>query len=811
MLRSYFITAFRYIIKNRIQSVIQIISLAIGLTFFTLVTLYLYDELTVDRLNENLEQVYRIEDMNKSSSSKARLPWPLAPLLLEEIPGIQDVTRVKNAGSRSYLTVLDESGKPGKQIFIRNSLAVDTGFQEIFPQDYLLGDPRTSLRDPYSVVLTRSISEKLFGSENPVGKTVYAGTEGEPRTVTGVIKDPLNTHLKFEMLQSASTWEAQSPGRSLKVWWGHPRPIYIKLDKNADREKVESMIEDAFYKLQLKVRPDWTDEPEIFLCPLKDVYFFGSDASLDSIKSGNRNVVLNFFLLGLAILLLGIINYVNLTLARAALRRREIVLRKIAGSSRFKLILYFLTESVITTFLSFLIAMTMLQLLFQTFNHLLQADINLYFLNDPRAWILGFLAILFIGILSGIYPAVRMSSGAPVMAISGDSRRSFGGLLTRRILMTIQYASAVMLMIGILVMHLQIRYMKDQDLGFNAERIVWIKKGSVSEMSIEHKRLLLSRLERYPEIEKACFTTMVPGTLADNFETVNNPESDFHGLHLDNFTANPEFFEVYGLKLTVGSETLDHIPLDKIPGHSGSADSIRYYIVNESYWKTYKGENPAIVGVVQDFHCRSLQHSIYPLVIRLAPTGEGHTLSIRMNSTDIPNTLRKVVKEIREVTSLNKNSRDFIPGPLTHKFEFIDETINRQYDQVQSINDGSLYLFIMAMIIACLGLFGLSSFMVQRRIKEIGIRKALGSSERQVFMMLSKDLAIWIGISVLIGCPLSWFLMEKWLQQFAYRISIGWWIFALAILIAFAIGFLTISWQAIKAARTNPIEALRYE
>jgi len=673
--------------------------------------------------------------------------------------------------------------------------------------------------EPYSLILTRSISEKLFGTENPVGKTVYTGSEVEPKTVTGVIKDPLNTHLQFEILEPASTWEAQIPGRSLKNWMQHGRLVYIKLNNNADPEEVAGKIKDVQSQLTRMLMPHWTTEPEIFLCPLKDVYFFGSDANMNPIKQGNRNVVMNFFLLGLAILLLGIINYINLTLARSALRRREIVLRKIVGSSKFKLILYFLTESIITTFFSFLVAITILQLLFQTFNRLLQAVINLFFLNSPQAWILVLTAILVIGILSGIYPAIRLSSGNPVMAISGKSRRSFGGLLTRRILMTIQYASAVMLMIGILVMHLQIRFMKEQNLGFNAERIVWMKWGNLGTMTIEHKRLLLSRLEKYPDIEKACFSNMVPGNLTENFEPVNNPESIFQGHHLDYFRANPEFFEVYGLKFTRGGE-LDRIPLEYSSADNNSMDSIRYFIVNETLAKIAEQDDPAYlasgdgwltVGVVRDFHCRSLQYNIHPMYIELTPTGDGHTLSVRINSADIHNTLQKIEKEIREVRSLNKSSRDFITTTISHRFKFIDDTINSQYEKVQRINDASVYLFIMAMIIACLGLFGLSTFMVQRRIKEIGIRKVMGASERQVFLLLSLDLIKWVGISVLIGCPAGWYIMNKWLQEFAYRISISWWIFALAIVIAFTIAFLTVSWQAIKTAKTNPVESLRNE
>jgi putative ABC transport system permease protein len=655
-------------------------------------------------------------------------------------------------------------------------------------------------------------------------------------TVTGVIKDPLNTHLKFETLESASTYESQRPGESPRFWIQQVRPIYIKLSKNADREVVESKIQNAFIQLWKVAAPDRNFEPRIFLSTLKDVYFSDTDPGIPYMKRGNRNVVFNFFLLGLAILMLGIINYVNLTMARAAilmlgiinyvnltmaraaLRRKEIVLRKIVGSSRFKLILYFLTESIITTFLSFLVALTILQLLFQTFNRLLQADINPYFLNYPAAWILGLIVILFVGILSGVYPAIRLSSGNPVVAISGDSRRSFGGLLTRRMLMTIQFTSAVILMISILVMHIQIRDMKEQDLGFNAERIVWTKK-SIGGMSVEHKRLLLSRLERYPNIEKACFSNKVPGDLVENFEPINNPESELHGMHMDHFQANPEFFEVYGLKLTHGSEILDHIPLDKSSGDNTFRDSIRYAIVNETFLKKYKQEDPtnlplgdrwSTVGVVQDFHYRSHQYSMYPLFIHLTSTGTGHYLSVRINSSDIHNTLRKIDNEINEVQSLKETSRSFIKVP-SRKFNFIDETINRQYEHVDRIHDASIYLFIMAMIIACLGLFGLSTFMVQRRIKETGIRKTLGATDMQLFMLLSWDLIRWVLLSVIIGCPIGWLIMNKWQQQFAYKADTGAWIYLAVAIIAFGIAFLTSGWQAIKTAQTNPVDSLRYE
>jgi len=811
MIRNYFITALRNISRNRIQSFIQIISLTIGLTIFSMVTLYLYDELTVDRLNENHEQVYRIE-ANKRGS-KAMHPWPLAKLL-EEIPDIQDYTRI-NFTHDHYLTAIDESGKPGKQVLIREALGVDPGFQEIFPQDFLLGDPLTSLKDPYSIVLTRSISEKLFDSENPVGKTVYSG-RNTPMTVTGVIKDPLNTHLKFEMLESAITWESKNPGRSYQFWISQPRPIYIKLIKNADSEGVESKIENAWMQLLKEWKP-WLNEYKIFLCPLKDVYFSDTDPGMPYMKRSNRNVAMIFFLLGLAILLLGIINYVNLTMARASMRRKEIVLRKIVGSSRFKLILYFLTESLITTLLSFLIALTILQLLFQTFNRILQADINLYFLNHPAAWILGLIVLLFVGILSGIIPAMRMSSGNPVMAISGDSRRSFGGLFARRMLMTIQFTSAVILMISILVMHLQIRDMKEQDLGFNAENIVWT--GRASGLSLENKRLLLSRLERYPEIEKACFSNQVPGNLTENFETIDNSEHPFDGLHMDYFQANPEFFEVYGLKLTHGNEMLDHLALDKSSGDNNFRDSITYGIVNETGLKSSNLEDyddlPSepgrfVIGVVQDFHLRSPQYGIYPLIIRLTATGEGHTMSVRINSSNRNKTLRKIDNEISEVRNMNKATREIIKVP-PRNFNFLDETFNRQYEKADRIHDASVYLFIMAMIIACLGLFGLSTFMVQRRIKEIGIRKALGATDMQLFMLLSWDLIRWVLLSVIIGCPIGWLIMNKWQQQFAYKADTGVWIYLAAAIIAFGIAFLTSGWQAIKTARTNPVDSLRYE
>ncbi|MCP4313807.1 MAG: FtsX-like permease family protein [Bacteroidetes bacterium] len=805
-------SAYRNMVRNWVQSLIQILSLAIGLTVFSMIALFLYDELTVDRSNENLDQIYRIENRHANSNNKGAVSYHMGPVIQENIPEIKHMTRIAHAQD-IYLKVMDEFGNAEKVVRLQDRVTGDSGFFNIFPQEFLHGDPHSALKDPYSIILTESLAENLFGSENPVGKILNGS-----QTVTGVIEDPVNTHLKFEAIRQIDDFFLSRIQRGLSDslgLWRHQRPTYIMINKNANIKEVEKKIEDTWFSYRTSHDPYFDQEKtDLSLCPLREVHFSDIDPWHSYMSVVDKKILLNFFLLGMVILLLGIINYVNLSTARATRRNREVAIKKVVGSSRFKLIVYFLTESVITTFLSFLIAVTLLQLLFGHFNYLLQSDINLYFLKYPQAWIFIVPAILVIGIISGIYPAIRMSSGSPVPKLAGDSKSGGRGLIIRRVLMLVQFTSAVILMSGILIMHLQIRYMKKQDLGFDAEQIVMIRTNWLTE---EQRLLLLSRLDRYPEIEKAGLSLQIPGRYNADNAPVNNPNSIFNGLSVVFNMADLEFFEVYDLKFTLGGDILDQSSLRRINYDTTIETDETYIVINETCRKAIKLDDPVgyqlsdntyIRGVIEDFHFQSLQYPVKPLLISLMYPGEGHALSMRINSADIQKTLRNVEKEYHEIV-YGDNTQGTIPTPVD--FYFVEDIFNRQYNQVQRIHDSSGLLSILAMVLACLGLFGLSTFLAQRRTKEIGIRKAMGSSEWQVFVLLAKDFLKWVALSVAIGCPVGWFVMIQWQQQFAYKAPVGIWVYIVVALITFAIALLTVAWQSLKTARANPVDALRDE
>jgi putative ABC transport system permease protein len=379
--------------------------------------------------------------------------------------------------------------------------------------------------------------------------------------------------------------------------------------------------------------------------------------------------------------------------------------------------------------------------------------------------------------------------------------------------MVVQFSSAVILMVGILTMHSQISYMKNEDLGFIMENVVWTHVGAIP---VERRPLLLSRLERYPEIEKTCLSTLLPGIIEENEALVDWPGTKWHGLNLQRISGDAEFCEVYGLQFMHGSEILDQTSQRRI-----SIDtSIRNYgkcIINETLRKSLELEDPIgfieetnlyNIGVLKDFHIQSLQYPVKPLMFNISPPGYGWLLSMRINSPEIQKTLKEVEKEILEIQ--RSDNTDKI-NPPNRTFNFIDETFNEQYSQEQRIYDASVYFFILAIIIASLGLFGLSTFMVQRRTKEIGIRKAMGSSEIQVFLLLAREFTQWVALSVVIGCPVGWYVMKQWQQQFAYRAEIGIWVYLVTASIAFSIAFLTVTWMSLKKARENPVESLRYE
>lgn len=816
MFRSFVISAIRNLVRNRQQSLIQILSLSLGLTVFSLVALYLYDEITVDRTNPDFDKIFRVQLPDALGTTDV-VTTLMAPELEGNIPEIKHISRLYYMQVMS-VSIINEQGEKEKGFKVE-SAHVDPGFLQIFPQEFIIGSKETALEEPHSIVLTRSFSEKLFGHRNPMGEIVRYG--GSDVRITGIIEDPKNTHLKYEILLSIDELLLSRIKRGKKndvqTLRSFKAPTYISIQDHVSPREVKNKIDNVWDKYLTSTFGPGDSRVNSELVPLSDVRSTEIKPWHNYMRTTNLKILKNFFSLGLAMLILGIINYVNLTTARASQRNREVTMKKIVGSSRSRLIVYFLTESVITTFFSFLIALTCMQLLFPQFNNFLQADINLYFLFHPIAWILILALIVAIGIISGLYPALSMTSNKPVIVAVRETTWTGKAILTRRILMLVQFSTAVCLMIIIFVMSLQIWYMKNEDLGFPDDQIVWTKVGDY--MPLE-RVLLMSRLENLPGIERVCLSASVPGFgFQETTDLLDDPNSAWHGMDIEVTGVTPAFFDLYDMEFVSGEGSLDRFinrrfVYDTLPG-----DGFWYFYINETAAKVLKDTDPAgfkeedriILGVVKDFHYQSLQFPVKPLFIQLSRPGTDWLMSLRIKSQNIQKTLRAAEYEFKKIKF---ETVDDIPGDdvdNTYRFMFIDDSFNEQYLQVQRVQKASLFIAILAIIIACLGLYGLSTFMTQRRTKEIGIRKSLGATDLQLFMILSWDLIRWVFLSVLVGIPAGWLLATQWQKQFAFRNETGVWVMFVAAILAFSISFFTSGYQAYKTARTNPVDSLRYE
>jgi putative ABC transport system permease protein len=503
------------------------------------------------------------------------------------------------------------------------------------------------------------------------------------------------------------------------------------------------------------------------------------------------------------ILILACINYVNLTTARASLRSREVGIRKVAGSSNVSLIAQFLVESIIISLASFLFALTLVQVLLPTFNQIALTEINLAAFFQPEIILISVAGIVVLGFITGIYPAVYLTTFRAVASIEGEQLTGTTSVLFRRILFTFQFSISILLIVGVFTILSQLKYMKTADLGFDRE-LVLVMEAYGGNRDFQGRKVLKEALLRNPAIKKVAHG-WVPGFEDEStwprFIEYNGIKKKLIYMNID-----PDYFDLLDIELVQGR----NFSWD-IPGDCMQAENTRPRIIlNEKALYEFEmispvgefiqseGTQAEIIGVVRDFHFRSLHHEIMPYVYGWSePLSE---MSIKIQPYNIQQTIKYVAQVIESMA----------PGSLFN-YSFLDESFEQQYANDERLARIISNFAIVAILIACLGLFGLSSFMAARRTKEIGIRKAMGASVRTIFYLLSVEFIKWIVLSVIIACPLAWFIMNRWLQSFAYHTSIGAGIFILAIAIAFAIAFLTVAWQSLKTARTNPVEALRYE
>jgi putative ABC transport system permease protein len=799
MIKNYLKIALRNIKRHKGYSFINIAGLALGMACCLFILSYVLYEFSYDTFHEDADRISRVamEFRAKDQPVKygAVTPPPVAQAILDNFAEVEDAVRITRANG------IVKHGE--KQFFEDKIFYADQSFFNVFTFPIIKGNPETALKEPYTAVLTESIAEKYFGSENPVGKTISINYQRDYK-ITGVVEDiPPNSHFTFDLLFSFAPIEESLQNAPIgKLWFSHSYYTYIKTRS----ENLSPAFIEGVYNLSANIIGDFEKKvgfaQRFFLQPLKDIYLT-SNLRNELGNTGNKTYLYYFIAIAVFILIISSINFVNLSTARSTGRAREVGIRKVAGAEKKQLINQFLGEALFTTFISAGIAMLIILISLPHFRVLTGKDIDLHLISS--AIILCIILIpLAVGLLAGSYPAFFLSAFHPIDTLKGVFGHTIKGTRLRKGLVIFQFAISILLIISTIIVSKQLSFMRKQDLGFDKEQIVVLSLRGSGEARQKYN-VLKNEFMKHATIVSASASYTVPG---------RNPSSNamlpegFTGDQWQTFLINwadYDYLETYKIKLAAGRDFSRDFETDKEEAfilNEAAVKSLGWNSSEDAIGKTWNLGNRRkgkVIGVTKDYHFNSLHQKISPLVIHLDPDYFVY-LSLRFTTGSISETLSFIEEAWKEL----------VPGEPFSYF-FLNEDFDRQYRaevQVQAIV--SLFT-IMGMVIACLGLFGLTSFSVEQRKKEIGIRKVLGLANHKIVYLLVKDFLILVLIANVVALPVGWLSMNKWLQNFAYRTNMSIWIFLLSGFAAFAIALLTVSFQTIKAATANPVDSLRYE
>jgi len=756
--------------------------MAIGMATAILILLWVQDEWSYDRHFENADELYRvIENQNLSGGGSSMIvptPGALAPALKEEYPEIIRAVRL----CPNPLT-LQKKGE-----FIEETvISTDKDFLKMFGIRFIRGDINTALDDPHSIVITEETAKKYFGNEEALGKTV--ASRGFNVTVTGVVKSmPENSHIQFNILipvEWLSLLAAHTDG------WNERFNTYIELKKGTESKIVEAKIHD-FIK-----RHNKESNSEIFLQNIKKVHLYSLGKYFaDSYGTGDITYVRILSMIAVFILIIACINFLNLSTAQSSRRAREIGVRKVAGANKRKIVFQFLGESLLIVLVAHVIAMIFVELLLPGFNTLIGKQLSVNY--QSAGLYIGLISvILFCGLLAGSYPAFYLSSLKPLDVIKSVINRNPGNAGFRRVLVIFQFSLSILLIICTLIVKMQLKYIQNKNLGFSKDNIGYFMFPTrPSDPKLES---LKKELINNPDI--LCVTRawnpFYNEVTRNGFSWAGKKEGDDVYFHV--LGADVDYAKTYKLELKEGRFFSSEFSTDNtaIVINEEAAKILGFRNPIGEIITTSRGSKLNIIGVVKDFHIQSLHYKIGPLIMQI---GSSNNFYIKM----------KPDKIISTVDFIKTTFKSFDPG-LPIDFHFLDDDYDNLYRTERRMGKIFSYFSLLAIIISCLGLIGLSSFMTERRTKEIGIRKINGAKATEIFYLLSGEYIIWVMISIIIACPIAWYAMNKWLQNFAYRIDLTWVVFALAGIFALLIALLTVSFQSYKAASKNPVEALRYE
>jgi len=788
MIKNYFKTAWRNLLQNKTFSLINIFGLALGMTCSLVIMLWLNDEMQKDKFHQNGKRLYRVMENQSYSGNVSTFdatPGILADNIVKDFPDIQMASQMLWEEEPLFSVGNTYDKEKGRY--------VERDFLRMFSFKLAKGDPATALARPDAVVISKNLADKYFKGQDPIGKMIRIDNT-DNLIVTGVLDEiPKSSSLTFDFLISFGQWRKKNDWA--KEWDNNGPRCYVMLAPNASIDKVNAKIKN-YIKTKKK-----ESNVELFLQNYGDSYLY-SDWENGKQTGGRIEYVKIFSIVAIIILIIACINFMNLATARSLRRAREIGVRKVVGAGKRQLIGQFIGESLFVSFLAICFSLLIVMLLLPSFNTLTEKHLSLD-LTDPSFLIVLLGLTLVTGIVSGSYPALFMSSLKPIIVLKGLLKFKPGATYFRKALVVFQFALSIILILGMIVIYRQIDYIHNKNLGFAKEDLLYMPlEGELQKTYPTFKEQLL----RQPGIKYVTSAQSSPLEVGSSTAGVRWPGKDTTKLIL--FSNNPvtyDYIKAMGIQMVAGRDFSNEFGLDTMN-----------YLVNEAAAKkigykdpvgkelTMWGDKGMIVGVMKDYHHNSLHVPIEPLILRLHKMSWGGTYWGNV----IVRTEKGKTKQA--IASMEKLFKQFNPG-FPFKYYFTDDEIANRYKAEYTVSRLSRYFAFLAIFISCLGLFGLVTFTAEQKTKEIGIRKVLGASVTGIVGMLSKDFLTLVVIAAVIAFPIAWWAMHRWLNDFAYRVNIGWWVFVVAGVVALLIALLTISFQSVKAAIANPAKSLRTE
>jgi len=821
MFKNYLTIAFRNLWKYKSFSAINIAGLAIGIAACLLILQYVSFELSFDQFNKNADNIYRVVNdryQNGKLIQHGTITYSgISKAMHKDYPEVVNYSRVEPQGPAIVINTPAD-----KKIGDQNGFAVENTFLEMFSYKLLAGNRATALEKVRSVILTESLAKKLFSVSDDnlssvLGKALILQSDPNPFTITGISEDaPKNSHLQFDFLTSYNSlyagedgWKAAEYGFTESDFWH-----YVQLKPGMDHKILDAKM-DAFSKKYFDGNKVSGSDEKFYLQPLSRAHLY-SDFEYEIGKTGNATVVWGLLIISLFIISLAWVNYVNLTTARSVERAKEVGIRKVMGGRKKQLITQFLTESLIINLIAISLAIVLVIFAQPAFNKLLQNQLSLSYLlskgmNGYSILIL-FLSIIAAGIIvSALYPAVVMSSFTPITVLKGKLSSSKKGIVFRKGLVIAQFSITVILIICSLIVLRQLKFMNSKDLGFNLDQVLLVEPPALTNFDstfISRVNSFKEEVKKISNVKGAATSWNVPGgDIGRSFNVRQADSATTNRFTVRHTGVDYDFLQVYGIKLLAGRNFL---PTD----HNTAFDKLHNMLINKTAAKMLGFKSPEdaigkvllrnqrkwdIIGVVEDYHQKLPQYALDPMIFMPAYSTNSD-ISIKISPNDVT----------RSIDDIKKVYLSFFPGNI-FEYSFLDESFNRQYKDDQLFGKAFAIFASLAIFVACMGLFGLAMFSTLQRTKEIGVRKVLGASIKNILVLLCSDFLLLVFIAAICAFPVAWWLMNNWLQNFVYKIDIGWGVFAVAGFSAMLIAFLTVSYQAMKAAIRNPVTSLRTE